>query len=173
MVATRLGFRYKRNALFFYDCPRPEKKFYVRECDRSEWAKFRRYHYLNSDLPSAAKCYGLYDAEKIVAFIGVLHQPNKNPRIKRVTRLVVHPDYQGIGLGCKFLNFVAGLYVKENFDFSIVTSAKNLIRALQRDSHWIMIRYGANGCSSKKSAIDYNRKTIRQTCKTASFFYRR
>ena len=145
----------------------------MRECDRSEWAKFRRYHYLNSDLPNAAKCYGLYDVDEIIAFIAVLHQPNKNPRIKRVTRLVVHPDYQGIGIGCKFLNFVANLYAKENYDFSIVTSAKNLICALQRDSRWIMIRYGVNNCSSKKSEIDYNRKTIRRTCKTASFFYKR
>ena len=145
----------------------------MRECDRSEWARFRRYHYLNSDRSNAAKCYGLYDADEIIAFIAVLHQPNKNSRIKRVTRLVVHPDYQGIGIGTKFLNAIAKMYSEKGYDFSIVTSAKNLICALQRDSRWIMIRYGVNGCSSKKNAIDYNRKTIRRTCKTASFFYKR
>jgi hypothetical protein len=29
-------------------------------------------------------CYGLYDEEKIVGFMGVLHQPSTNKKLKRV-----------------------------------------------------------------------------------------
>lgn len=83
------------------------------------------------------------------------------------------PDYQGIGLGTKFLNFMAEYYSKKGFDFSIKTSAKNLIRSLQKSSKWNLISYGKSKCSSQKSAIDYKRKSLRTKCNTASFFYKK
>ena len=169
-----MGIRYKHDAVFFWTRPRPEKSFCVRKCDRGEWAKFRRYHYLSSEISSAAVCYGLYDDETIIGFMAVLHQPHgviKN--LKRCSRLVILPDYQGIGLGTKFLEMIADMYAAKGFEFSIVTSAKNMIAALRRGKHWKMVRYGANKCSSNKNAIDYRRESMRNNCKTASFFYQR
>lgn len=128
---------------------------------------------MNSDLPSASICYGLYDEDKIIGFCGVLHQPHGiNKKIKRVTRLVILPDYQGIGLGTKFLNVIAELYTKQGFDFNIVTTAKNLAFSLIKNKKWNCIRYGVNNCSSKKSEIDYNRTSLRNKCKTFSFSYK-
>lgn len=104
--------------------------------------------------------------------MAVLHQPHgKNKKIKRVCRLVVLPEYQGIGIGTKFLNFIANKYCSLGYNFSIVTSAKNLIHSLQKSEQWKLQRYSANKCSSKKISIDYDRKSIRNNCKTASFFY--
>jgi GNAT superfamily N-acetyltransferase len=129
---------------------------------------------LTADLPSAAVCYGVYDDDNIIAFCGVLHQPHGiNKKIKRVCRLVVLPDYQGVGIGVRFLNIVAKMYVSQGYDFSIITSAKNLIQALRKRDDWVMIRYGASNCSSKKNAIDYKRASMRSTVKTASFYYKR
>lgn len=104
--------------------------------------------------------------------MAVLHQPHSvNKKIKRVSRMVILPEYQGIGLGYKFLCSIARKYKDEGYDFSIVTSAKNLMFKLNKSSDWVCIRYGANQCSSKKSSIDFKRKTIRSKCKTASFYY--
>lgn len=129
---------------------------------------------MNSDLPSAAICYGVYDDEKIIAFMAVLHQPhNVNKKIKRVCRLVVLPDYQGVGIATRFLKVIAEHYTKMGYDFSIVTSAKNLIYALNKSKDWLLQRYSANNCSSKKNAIDYKRNSMRSQCKTASFFYKK
>lgn len=101
-----------------------------------------------------------------------MHQPHGiNKKIKRVTRLVILPDYQGIGLGTKFLNVIADMYKKQGYDFTIVTSAKNMICALIRSDKWFMVRYGTPRCLSKKSAIDYKRTSMRSDCKTASFKY--
>lgn len=86
--------------------------------------------------------------------------------------MVILPDYQGIGLGTKFLDFIAKYYTQKGFDFSIKTSAKNLIKSLQKRNDWCFASYGKNGCSSQKNAIDYNRKSLRTECKTASFFYK-
>jgi GNAT superfamily N-acetyltransferase len=116
----------------------------------------------------------VYDDENIIAFLGVLHQPHGiNKKIKRVCRLVVLPDYQGIGIGVQFLNIIARRYTAQGFDFSIITSAKNLIQALRKRDEWVLTRYGAASCSSNKSAIDYKRASMRSTVKTASFYYKR
>ena len=127
---------------------------------------------MNTDLASACRCYGLYDGDNIIGFCGVLHQPHGvNKKIKRCSRIVILPDYQGIGLGYKFLNVIAEYYSKMGYDFSIVTSAKNFITKLYNSDKWEMRRLSANKCSSKKSAIDYKRSSMRSKCKTASFFY--
>lgn len=102
--------------------------------------------------------------------MGILHQPHgKNKKIKRVSRLVVLPDYQGIGIGYAFLNEIARKYTNEGWTFTIVTSAKNLIWKLANSNEWILKRLSVNKCSSKKSAIDYKRKSMRSKNKTASF----
>jgi len=128
---------------------------------------------LNSEIASASVCYGLYDENNIIGFIAVLHQPHGvNRKLKRCSRLVILPDYQGIGLGTKFLNIIAEKYKNEGYDFSIVTSAKNMIHALRKSDKWVLTRYSRNNCSSNKSAIDYKRNSIRSDCKTGGFRYK-
>lgn len=47
----------------------------------------------------------------------------------RVSRLVVLPDYQGIGVGKKLLNFIAELYTSQtNLPFYLATSNPQLLR---------------------------------------------
>lgn len=101
-----------------------------------------------------------------MAFIGVIHFPHpKNKKIKKVTRLVVLPDYQGIGLGVAFLNVVAEIY--KDYDFRITTSAKNLIYALNKHKNWRLEDYGRHNMQKKLSM----RKTFRGYVKAASFIY--
>lgn len=115
-------------------------------------------------------CFGLYDGDEIVGFCGVLHQPHgKNSKLKRVSRLVILPDYQGIGLGTKFLNIVAEYFTEQGYDFRIVTSAKNMINALNNSPRWHLVRWGVNKCVSKKSKIDGDRTSMRNNCKTGGF----
>ena len=56
--------------------------------------------------------------------------------------MVILPDYQGIGLGTKFLTEVAKIYELQGFDFMITTSAKNLAYSLKRKSDWLLRRAG-------------------------------
>lgn len=122
-------------------------------------------------MSAAAQCFGLYDGDSIIGFCGVIHQPHaKNGKIKRCTRLVILPDYQGIGLGKKFLQTVADYYTAQGYDFSICTSARNLIYALKRDDGWLLKRWTFNRKPGNTSSI----KTWqhRSKCKTASFMRR-
>ena len=128
---------------------------------------------MTADLPRQAICYGCYDEDNIVAFIGVIHFPHPiNKKIKSISRLCVLPDYQGIGIGKQFLTFVAKKYADDGFDVKITTSAKNLIYSLMKDPQWIMQRYSAN----KKTPTKNKRcskliNSIRDNCKTASFYF--
>ena len=102
--------------------------------------------------------------------MAVLHQPSINKKLKRVSRLVIMPDYQGVGLGTKFLNFIAKEYIKLGYDFSIITSAKNLICALRKSKDWCMYRYSIvkDGNGGKIDSKIKHRK-----CYTASFMYKK
>lgn len=105
-----------------------------------------------------------------MGFCGILHFPHPtNKKIKRVSRLVILPDYQGIGLGRGFLNFIAEKYVSEGWSFSITTSAKNLISALARDKDWSLVRYGKVS-ETGNAGLPMFKKTSSEKRVTASFF---
>jgi GNAT superfamily N-acetyltransferase len=62
-------------------------------------------------------------------------------RYHRVTRLVVLPDYQGIGVGKRLLNFIAELYTSQTkVPFYILTSNPQIIRGNMEN--WKITRFG-------------------------------
>ena len=84
---------------------------------------------------------GMIDGE-LVSVCSVLQMPMQKGK-KRVHRLVVLPDYQGIGVGTKFLTEVAKLVVDEYLcEFLITTSTPALVGALKNNEHWVLARYG-------------------------------
>jgi GNAT superfamily N-acetyltransferase len=75
-----------------------------------------------------------------VAFIAVAAVKMK-VKYYRVSRLVVLPDYQGIGLGKRFLNFVAELYSSQTkLPFYLLTSNPQLVRGDM--NNWRLTRFG-------------------------------
>jgi GNAT superfamily N-acetyltransferase len=109
----------------------------------------------------------LYDKNNIIGFCAVLHYPHPKVRnLKLCSRLVILPDYQGIGLGIKFLTFVAEKYKKEGFVFHIITSAKNMIIGLDKNEKWRFANYMVHRNEKGKLA---GRKSLRLNNKTATF----
>ena len=105
------------------------------------WEVFRKYHYLNTDLHAAAYQYvGVLNGE-LVAHTGVIQFPMRKGW-KRVHRLVVLPDYQGIGIGTAFINAIAELYRENGYTFNLTTTTPSLVHALRRSVCWRLLRYG-------------------------------
>jgi len=115
---------------------RPEIKINIYK-EKNRWGIFRKYHYLNHDLNNTSDQYVAYIDNTPIAFCAILHQPHAKVRnLKRCSRLVVLPDYQGIGVGGKLLDFVAKLYIKNKFRFIIVTTNPALNYSLKKNSRW-------------------------------------
>jgi len=101
---------------------------------------FRQYHYLSGSLASTARCYTAVYQDMPIAFIAVVHIHMK-ARYYRVTRLVVLPDYQGVGVGKRLLNFIAELYTSQTkIPFYILTSNPQIIRGNMEN--WKITRFG-------------------------------
>jgi GNAT superfamily N-acetyltransferase len=101
---------------------------------------FRQYHYLNGSLGAGVRCYTAAYKGKPIAFIAVACVRMK-AKYYRVSRLVVLPDYQGIGVGKRFLNFVAELYISQTrMPFYILTSNPQIIRGNMKN--WQVARFG-------------------------------
>jgi len=95
---------------------------------------------------------------------------SKAKNMWRVSRLVVHPDYQGVGIGTKFLNAVSDMELSAGNDVRITTSARNMVHALKGSQNWICTNYGFN---KNQFVSDSVRKVplanADRHCKTASF----
>ena len=101
---------------------------------------FRQYHYLSGSLASTARCYAVVYKDSPVAFIAVIHVRMRT-RYYRVSRLVVLPDYQGIGVGKRLLNFIAELYTSQTrIPFYILTSNPQITRGSMEN--WRITRFG-------------------------------
>lgn len=59
---------------------------------------------------------------------------------KRIHRLVVLPEYQGLGIGTVLLNTISELYCGKNWEVYIITSNRALNHSLKRDKHWHHMR---------------------------------
>lgn len=79
---------------------RPEVALEVVRTDHAAWRWFAPHHYLSADLHKGARCFmGLVDGRP-AAFAGVLHMPHpRRADLSSLSRVVVLPDFQGLGLG--------------------------------------------------------------------------
>jgi GNAT superfamily N-acetyltransferase len=91
----------------------------------------------------------------------------------RVSRLVVLPDYQGIGVGKRFLNFIAELYSSQTkIPFYILTSNPQIIRGDMKN--WKITRFGHASKGRGDSRInDEIRSSLSRERITVSLIYRR
>jgi GNAT superfamily N-acetyltransferase/alpha-D-ribose 1-methylphosphonate 5-triphosphate synthase subunit PhnL len=107
--------------------------------DTSYWRMFEKYHYMSSDLNQTARVFVATLWGKVVGFIAVLHFPHPSVKnMKKISRVVVLPDYQGIGIGKQLLNFVGEYYTKRGFRMTITTSHPAFNKTLR--SPWHLIR---------------------------------
>lgn len=120
---------------------RPEIKCVIRKAEQSEWKQFMDFHYLSHEHNNATHKFICEIGNEAVAWCSVLHFPHPHVKnMKRIHRIVVKPDYQGIGLGTKFMSEIAKKYKKEKMRISLVTSSPAFIHGLKNSKNWVMTR---------------------------------
>jgi ABC-type lipoprotein export system ATPase subunit/GNAT superfamily N-acetyltransferase len=116
---------------------RPKIELQIFRCRYETWNIFKQHHYLTEDLNKAARCYVFLWNDKPICFVGILPFPGVgDSKTRRISRIVVLPDFQGLGLGKEILNYISSLYWKENHQMFIRTMNPALGIALDRDVNW-------------------------------------
>jgi energy-coupling factor transporter ATP-binding protein EcfA2 len=116
--------------------------FEARECERSTWHAFSRYHYLSEKLPGGIiRTFGLYHGDDQIGFqCFANYVPNKyagRAMQMHSNRTVVHPDYVGFGLGMWLINCTSKLMHDEGYDVRAKFSSLPVFRAMSRDPNWV------------------------------------
>lgn len=149
---------------------RPEVICTIRKGEQSEWKQFMEFHYLSHDHNNASHKYVCEIRGFPVAWCSVLHFPHpKLKNMKRIHRIVVKPDYQGIGLGGRFMSEIAKKYKADGYRISLVTSSPSFIHGLSNSNNWVMTRKPSRVPSTAKTGILSG--SISDLRLTASFEY--
>ena len=106
---------------------RPEMVLEVHPCSNEIWSHFAPHHYLSESLNKSAHCYlALWNGE-VVGFASSIAYPSGTVKeAYREHRLVIHPDYQGFGLGPKLSELVAQHYLDNGKRYFSKTSHPRL-----------------------------------------------
>lgn len=95
---------------------------------------------------------------ELVCHTGIIQFPMRKGW-KRVHRLVVLPDYQGIGIGMKFINAVARM-VEPRARVNLTTTTPSIVHALAKSDEWNMVRQGRSKTGFAKSSVHAQYKGI-------------
>lgn len=121
---------------------RPPIELEIRECNWSMWKVFEPHHYLKLPPMACATCFVGYVAGEPVCHVGIA--TTTGVKSARMCRLVVMPEWQGAGVGMRFLNHLAERYYRGRNRYGkrltslIHTSHPGLAAALRRDGRWIL-----------------------------------
>lgn len=90
---------------------RPKLQISMFRTEPTTWKIFKRHHYMTAELNESASCFVFTWDEKIVAFFSTLPLSGLSlQNAFRVHRLVVLPDYQGLGLGVSITYLMSAIY---------------------------------------------------------------
>lgn len=144
---------------------RPRFDVEIYRTDWRYWPLFEPHHYLKLPRMIAATNYVAVVEGELVAHVAFA--PRTGLREARASRLVVMPEWQGAGVGMRFLNAVCEMWMRGENRYQkrmptlFHTSHPGLCAALRRDKRWAQtsaVLYGGNKLKS--------RATIGRTCAT-------
>lgn len=167
------------NSMTFRKCegqkknrPKCELKFYETKEKDYYWNIFGKYHYLSHIHHKGAKVFIATLNDELCAFASVL--PFPHPRKKnfyKEHRIVVFPDYQGIGIARNFTYFICDLLKKEHKGWITTTSNPMRIESLKRDANFKCTRIGRTSTGAGKIQNKFIKGSTSSARITASFEY--
>ena len=89
---------------------RPEISLQVSRVEAETWDFFKKHHYLTEDVNKSCKFLLFEWNDKPVGIVAIINQPRKGcPNGFAISRIVITPDFQGMGLGVKLSEFAGGI----------------------------------------------------------------
>ena len=119
---------------------KPDIVLKVSQCAKQIWSMFAKHHYLSSELNKSADCYLISWNDKIVAFASILPMPGRFGSDTRLCvsehRIVVLPDYQGLGIGNKISEYFGELYLSQGYRYFGKTANPRMGEHRERSDLW-------------------------------------
>ena len=139
---------------------RPSYDLEIYQCKQTDWRLFEPHHYLTLPPMIAATHYmGIINGQP-VAHVAFSTRPGLVEA--RACRLVVMPEWQGAGVGMRFLNACCEMWLGGGNRYGLPlrtlfhTSHPGLAAALRRDPKWTQVSarlYGSNKLRSHSSLV--------------------
>ena len=154
---------------------RPQIKLTVRRVESSVfWScGFAKEHYLVADMNRSCKCL-LFEWNNVpVGFVGILNTPRKGiPYGCSVSRIVILPDYQGLGISTMIFNFVGGIVKslsddEHDYRLYIKTAHSKFGEALGRNPRVKGTAFDGKG--RDKKAIEHDKHRYRNRLQRVSY----
>lgn len=142
---------------------RPSFELEIRQTDGRYWPLFEPHYYLKLPRPIAANYYvGTVEGEPVAHMVVATKNNGKGKGAfeGRGTRLVIMPEWQGAGVGMRFLNAVCQLWWEGRNRYAnpcttvFHTSHPGLCAGLRRSKNWHQVSavlYGGNKVKSRSS----------------------
>jgi GNAT superfamily N-acetyltransferase/ABC-type thiamine transport system ATPase subunit len=106
---------------------RPDLVLGIYPCSNEVWKHFAPHHYLSESLNKSAHCYLAFWNGSVVGFVASIAYPSGTVKeAYREHRLVVHPDFQGFGIGPRLSEAVAQHYLDNGKRYFSKTSHPRL-----------------------------------------------
>lgn len=140
------------------DClRRPSIPLRLYRTEPNTWELFRRHHYMSQDLNKAAACFVAEWDSRPVAFLAVLPMPSGTLTDSvRLSRVVVLPDYQGIGIGTTLTSALGGIYKSIGLRMFIKTVNPGLGLHMEKSPSWrptskngIFVAWNVTNCDAQ------------------------
>lgn len=140
---------------------RPDIALDIHECGWEFWPQFEPHHYLKLPKMIAATCYVGCVEGAPVAHVAFSTRPGMAEA--RACRLVIMPEWQGAGVGLRFLNAICARWRRGHNRFGkpmptlFHTSHPGLAAALRRHRDWVQVSCNLYGANKAKSAASIRR----------------
>lgn len=144
----------------------------IRKVNSSYWRYFKPHYYLDLPMPPAAEYFIGTVGGELVCHLAVC--PFFTANAYRATRLVVMPEWQGAGVGTKFLEWVCEYHKGGNGRCGKVlptlfhTSHPQLIGYLNASKKWVLKSQQMFGGVKSKSGASIRKSAIKSGSSIAS-----
>lgn len=116
---------------------RPPINIEIHPCTVQVWERFKAHHYLSADINKGSRCWVATWDGSIVGFYATLAQPSGTmSNAWRGTRMVVLPEFQGLGISSALCESVASIHLESGKRFFAKTASYLLGEHRESSKKW-------------------------------------
>jgi ABC-type lipoprotein export system ATPase subunit/GNAT superfamily N-acetyltransferase len=145
---------------------KPQIELSVHRCKPKIWDLFKKHHYLTQEVNEAYVflLFELNDKPIATCVIGYHSGYNIKPSF-RESRLVVLPDYQGMGIGSKISEFVGGVLKQNNYNYYTKTTNPALGEYRnKKQNDWVGTMHNNKSRDKSSSPAFKNLRLVKSYC---------